>query len=104
MLAADLTTAALGVSDPRTWDATSWLSDVVPHLAFGAVVYDALAEPLSGSAAPVKSRQQQCQTVARIRTQARSLVPATPARHQPRLHRPSGPRPGHPWYSGARLH
>jgi uncharacterized membrane protein len=56
MLATDLTTAALGVSDPRTWDATSWLSDIVPHLAFGAVVYAALAEPLpseaSAAAAP----------------------------------------------------
>jgi uncharacterized membrane protein len=56
MLATDLTTAVLGVSDPRTWDPASWLSDVVPHLAFGAVVYAALAEPLSGSAAPVKVR------------------------------------------------
>jgi uncharacterized membrane protein len=52
MLATDLTIAVLGVSDPRTWDAASWLSDAVPHLAFGAVVYAALAEPPSGSAAP----------------------------------------------------
>lgn len=28
---------ALGVTDPRTRDATSWISDVVPHLAYGAV-------------------------------------------------------------------
>jgi uncharacterized membrane protein len=49
MLATDLTTAALGVSDPRTWDAAAWLSDVVPHLAFGAVTYAALAEPPGGS-------------------------------------------------------
>lgn len=28
---------ALGITDPRTWDATSWASDVVPHLAYGAV-------------------------------------------------------------------
>jgi hypothetical protein len=34
MLATDLTTARLGVSDPRTWDAGSWLSDIAPHLAF----------------------------------------------------------------------
>jgi uncharacterized membrane protein len=54
MLATDLTAAALGVSDARTWDATSWLSHVVPHLAFGAVVYAALAGPLSGLATPVK--------------------------------------------------
>ncbi len=29
---------ALGVTDPRTWSATDWVSDVVPHLAYGAVV------------------------------------------------------------------
>jgi len=28
----------LGVTDPRTWSATDWASDVVPHLAYGAVV------------------------------------------------------------------
>jgi uncharacterized membrane protein len=55
MLATDLTVAALGVSDPRTWDAASWLSDVVPHLAFGAVTYAALAEPPSGSVPLAKS-------------------------------------------------
>jgi uncharacterized membrane protein len=50
MLVTDVTTALLGVSDPRTWDAASWLSDIVPHLAFGAVVYAAL--PQSQAAAP----------------------------------------------------
>jgi hypothetical protein len=29
--------AALGVTDPRTWSASSWLSDLVPHLAYGLV-------------------------------------------------------------------
>jgi len=29
--------AALGVSDPRSWGATDWASDVVPHLAYGLV-------------------------------------------------------------------
>jgi hypothetical protein len=28
---------ALGVTDPRTWTPEDWLSDVVPHLAYGAV-------------------------------------------------------------------
>ena len=28
----------LGVTDPRTWSATDWVSDVVPHLAYAAVV------------------------------------------------------------------
>lgn len=27
--------AALGVTDPRTWPADSWISDLVPHLAYG---------------------------------------------------------------------
>jgi uncharacterized membrane protein len=55
MLVTDLTTAWLGVSDPRTWDASSWLSDVVPHLAFGAVVYAALPGPPSRTAVPPKT-------------------------------------------------
>jgi hypothetical protein len=28
----------LGVTDPRTWSATDWISDLVPHLVYGAVV------------------------------------------------------------------
>ncbi|NYH54463.1 MULTISPECIES: hypothetical protein [Nocardiopsis] len=36
---------ALGVTDPREWSATSWISDLVPHLAFGVVT--ALAYELS---------------------------------------------------------
>ncbi|QUH02349.1 hypothetical protein HUO13_17460 [Saccharopolyspora erythraea] len=38
---------ALGVTDPREWPASSWASDVIPHLAFGAVaaaVYDMLED------------------------------------------------------------
>ena len=27
----------LGITDPRSWDAASWISDVVPHLAYGIV-------------------------------------------------------------------
>ncbi len=27
----------LGVTDPRTWPASSWVADIVPHLAYGAV-------------------------------------------------------------------
>lgn len=27
----------LGVTDPRTWSAGAWASDVIPHLAYGAV-------------------------------------------------------------------
>jgi hypothetical protein len=28
----------LGVTDPRTWSRVDWISDVVPHLAYAAVV------------------------------------------------------------------
>jgi hypothetical protein len=30
--------AALRITDPRTWSRTDWISDVVPHLAYGALV------------------------------------------------------------------
>jgi hypothetical protein len=43
MAASDVPLARLGVSDPRAWSATDWVSDALPHLAFGAVVYEALA-------------------------------------------------------------
>ena len=28
----------LGITDPRTWSRTDWISDLVPHAAYGAVV------------------------------------------------------------------
>src|SRR5688572_20203697 len=28
----------LGITDPRTWSAADWISDVVPHLAYAVVV------------------------------------------------------------------
>ena len=33
----------LGVSDPPTWSTTDWVSDVLPHLAYGAVTAATLA-------------------------------------------------------------
>jgi len=42
MAATDVPMAALGLTDPRTWTAADWLSDVVPHLAYGAVTHSAL--------------------------------------------------------------
>ncbi|CAM03585.1 hypothetical protein A8924_4703 [Saccharopolyspora erythraea NRRL 2338] len=38
---------ALGVTDPREWPPSSWASDIIPHLVFGAVtatVYDMLED------------------------------------------------------------
>ncbi len=37
MVGAAAPMAVLGVSDPRRWSAADWLSDVVPHLVYGAV-------------------------------------------------------------------
>ena len=37
MASTDTPMAALGVSDPRSWSVSSWLSDVLPHAAYGAV-------------------------------------------------------------------
>jgi hypothetical protein len=37
MAGTDVPMALLKVSNPRTWSATDWVSDVVPHLAYGAV-------------------------------------------------------------------
>ncbi|MER5461243.1 hypothetical protein ABT010_11275 [Streptomyces sp. NPDC002668] len=39
MVVADVPIARLGISDPRTWSAGDWASDVVPHLVFGLVTY-----------------------------------------------------------------
>lgn len=38
LVAANGPMTALGITDPRTWSATDWASDMVPHLAYGAVV------------------------------------------------------------------
>ena len=37
MASTDVPMTALRVSDPKTWSAADWLSDLVPHLAYGAV-------------------------------------------------------------------
>jgi hypothetical protein len=38
LLAANGPMTVLGITDPRTWSTTDWVSDVVPHLGYGAVV------------------------------------------------------------------
>lgn len=37
MAASDLPATATGATDPRRWNAAAWLSDIVPHLAYGIV-------------------------------------------------------------------
>jgi hypothetical protein len=41
MAVTDTSLARLGVSDPRTWSSSDWLSDALPHLAYGLVTYAA---------------------------------------------------------------
>lgn len=42
MTATDASLTRLGLTDPREWDATAWLSDAGPHLAYGVAAYAAL--------------------------------------------------------------
>ena len=37
MAATDVPMAGLGLTDPRSWSRSDWLSDAVPHLAYGLV-------------------------------------------------------------------
>ncbi|MFI6518015.1 hypothetical protein ACIBF1_20835 [Spirillospora sp. NPDC050679] len=34
----------LGVTDPRNWSAGSWISDIVPHMAYGIAGYTAFRQ------------------------------------------------------------
>lgn len=38
LLAANGPMTVLGITDPRTWSATDWASDLVPHIVYAAVV------------------------------------------------------------------
>ena len=45
MAATDASSAAMGTTDPRSWSAHAWLSDIIPHIAYGAglvATYEAL--------------------------------------------------------------
>ena len=37
MAASDVPLAVLKISDPRAWSRTEWLSDIIPHAAYGLV-------------------------------------------------------------------
>jgi len=43
LLSANAPMTLLGITDPRTWSAADWASDIVPHLAYGATVHGVLA-------------------------------------------------------------
>lgn len=43
----DVPIAAFGVSDPKEWAASDWISDLIPQLIYGfvtAAVYQAVSE------------------------------------------------------------
>jgi hypothetical protein len=42
MTATDASLTRLGLTDPKQWDAAAWLSDALPHLAFGVAAYATL--------------------------------------------------------------
>jgi len=47
MAGSDVPATRLGVTDPSEWSPDSWVSDIVPHLAYGlttALAYDFLAD------------------------------------------------------------
>ncbi|MEU2003649.1 hypothetical protein ACH47B_24860 [Rhodococcus sp. NPDC019627] len=44
MAATDIPIAVRGISDPRNWSVQDWLSDIVPHLAYGAAVHAVLRQ------------------------------------------------------------
>ncbi|HEY0380658.1 MAG TPA: hypothetical protein VGC72_00420 [Candidatus Elarobacter sp.] len=47
MAVSDVSIAASGASDPRTWGAADWAADAIPHLVYGlalALSFDALHE------------------------------------------------------------
>jgi hypothetical protein len=43
MAASDVPLAKLGLTDPKKWSATDWISDALPHLAFGIATYATLS-------------------------------------------------------------
>jgi hypothetical protein len=43
MVATNLPMTALGLTDPREWTATDWVSDAIPHLAYGIGAHAVLA-------------------------------------------------------------
>jgi hypothetical protein len=88
MAASDVPLAVTRVSDPARWSPPDWLSDVIPHLAYGAAVAWAVdtADPLSKrrrspTAVLRQRRRDAAATLQRTRRRARrrALTRATPA-------------------------
>ncbi|TDC69567.1 hypothetical protein E1200_08035 [Actinomadura sp. GC306] len=41
LLGSNVPMTALGITDPRAWSVSSWVSDIVPHMIYGAAAYAA---------------------------------------------------------------
>ena len=48
MVGSNAPMTVLGVTDPRTWDVTSWISDIIPHLAYGVVTAAVVTSLIDG--------------------------------------------------------
>ncbi|HEX8034875.1 MAG TPA: hypothetical protein VF510_13550, partial [Ktedonobacterales bacterium] len=49
MAASDVPAVALGKTDPRSWGASGWIADLIPHLVYGyatALCWEALIRPV----------------------------------------------------------
>lgn len=67
LAAANIPMKRLGVSDPATWSAADWVSDVVPHAAFGLVTHATL-RAVSPSSAVAAAAAGKAATAAPART------------------------------------
>ena len=52
MVATNLPLAAAGLTDPREWSATDWVSDAIPHLAYGIGTHAVIAATDTAEAPP----------------------------------------------------
>lgn len=81
MAATDVPMAALGVSDPRSWSASAWVSDAVPHLAYGLTTHAVLvAQERRASSKPGPHPVKQARASTTLVLRSAALGVATGAR------------------------
>jgi xanthosine utilization system XapX-like protein len=56
MAGSNVPPTVLGVTDPRAWGASGWLSDVVPHAVYGLVVVTTFDRIAKGARLPTAAR------------------------------------------------
>jgi len=78
MAASDVPLAALGVSDPRTWSAVDWVSDVVPHLVYGLITHATLTAAAAAEEQRVAPARSATARLADFRGERRSRRGASP--------------------------